>query len=420
MADRLTAPVIALTSVARTLSNKNFNIDKTKLPSSQDEIGMLADSIVRMAERLKSTYKQLEDYSASLENKVAERTRALYQKNEALSKALQEIEESQQQLILSEKMAALGQLVAGVAHEINTPLGAIQASVGNAEKSLEGFVSQLPRLIESSSKEQDFFLTLLAVSKPTESLTTREERKYKRQIMGQLDSIAIENPEDIADMFVDMGLYNQIEQLRPFMKNLGCRDVVAAAHCITGVNRSHSTIYTAITRASKVVYALKSYAHQDSSGKMTAHHVHEGLNTVLVLYQNQIKQGCEVIKDYGDIPDIYCLPDELNQVWTNLIHNALQAMNNKGTLSISTRRLDSDEVQVCITDNGPGIPDEIKDQIFDSFFSTKPAGEGTGLGLGICKRILDKHNGRIEVDSVPGCTQFKVTLPVHILDSAHL
>lgn len=119
----------------------------------------------------------------------------------------------------------------------------------------------------------------------------------------------------------------------------------------------------------------------------------------------------EVIRNYEDIPPFFCYPDELNQVWTNLIHNALQAMDNKGTLTIDLREKNK-KVEVSITDSGKGIPTELMSKIFQPFFTTKPPGEGSGLGLDIVRKILEKHQGNIEVESQPGKTTFTVSLPV--------
>ena len=161
----------------------------------------------------------------------------------------------------------------------------------------------------------------------------------------------------------------------------------------------------------------------------------DGIETTLTLYHHQIKRGVDIQRQYKKIPLIQCYADELAQVWTNLIHNALQAMSHKGTLTISARSillesgvlekgvLGSDSissliaepceaVQIAITDTGTGIPEEIQQRIFEPFFTTKAAGEGSGLGLDIAKKIIDKHGGCIMVDSVPGKTTFTVTLPV--------
>jgi len=131
---------------------------------------------------------------------------------------------------------------------------------------------------------------------------------------------------------------------------------------------------------------------------------------VLTLCQNQLKKGIEVVKNYEDIPDILCYPDELNQVWTNLIYNAIHAMDGSGRLGIDIAGQGSD-IAVRITDSGHGIPEAIRERIFEPFFTTKPAGEGSGLGLDLVRKIIDRHQGRIEVESQPGKTTFSVFLP---------
>jgi signal transduction histidine kinase len=131
----------------------------------------------------------------------------------------------------------------------------------------------------------------------------------------------------------------------------------------------------------------------------------------LTLYQNQLKQGVQVIRNYAKLPPVLCYPDELNQVWTNLIHNALQAMEYRGTLSIEVTAIDQ-QAKISLTDSGKGIPEEIQAKIFEPFFTTKPSGEGSGLGLDIVKKIIKKHDGQITVESQPGRTTFNVFLPI--------
>jgi signal transduction histidine kinase len=138
----------------------------------------------------------------------------------------------------------------------------------------------------------------------------------------------------------------------------------------------------------------------------------EGIDVVLTIYHNLFKQGVEVTKNYQAVPPILCLPDELNQVWTNLIHNAIQAMENQGELEIAVFQQNG-QVVVQITDSGPGIPDNVKDRIFEPFFTTKAAGEGSGLGLDIVRKIVEKHRGKIEVESRPGRTTFSIMLPIN-------
>ncbi len=140
----------------------------------------------------------------------------------------------------------------------------------------------------------------------------------------------------------------------------------------------------------------------------------EGIETILTLYYNQLKQGVEVVRNYQDgLPEVLCYPDELNQVWTNLIHNAIGAMDNCGVLTLEVRA-ENQSLLVGVTDSGKGIAPEILPRIFEPFFTTKPAGEGTGLGLDIVKKIVEKHSGKIEVTSVIGQTTFTVSIPIAV------
>ena len=160
-----------------------------------------------------------------------------------------------------------------------------------------------------------------------------------------------------------------------------------------------------------MVYALKSFSRQDHSDELIDTDLKDNIEVVLELYHNQIKQGCEVVRDYNSLPPIPCYPDELGQVWTNLIHNALQAMDHQGTLTIG---IDQNELEaiVSVSDTGKGIPEEIREKIFQPFFTTQPAGEGIGLGLDIVKKIIEKHQGKISVESEEGKgTTFCVYLP---------
>jgi signal transduction histidine kinase len=166
--------------------------------------------------------------------------------------------------------------------------------------------------------------------------------------------------------------------------------------------KNSQNIKTAVDRASKIVFALKSYARNDQAQEMVLANIPESIDTVLTIYHNQLKQGINLTKKFDQVPQIYCYPDELNQVWTNLIHNAAQAMNGTGDLSISLEKLDATSLQISVSDTGIGIPPENLEKIFDAFYTTKPAGEGSGLGLYIVKQIIEKHQGCISVKSELG------------------
>jgi signal transduction histidine kinase len=170
-------------------------------------------------------------------------------------------------------------------------------------------------------------------------------------------------------------------------------------------------ILRAVDRSTKIVFALKSYARFDHSGNKRLVQVTDSLETVLELYNNQLKRNIHVVRNYQEDSEIQAYPDELIQVWTNLVHNAIQAMEAGGTLTVATCR-QKQGVEVSITDSGAGIPTEVQQKIFDAFFTTKPPGEGSGLGLYISRKIIDKHQGNIQVESRPGYTQFRVWLPV--------
>ena len=340
----------------------------------------------------------------------------LRQKNQELGATLEELKQTQHELIQSEKMAALGQLVAGVAHEINNPLGAISSSVENISDFFEKTLGDLPIFFESLSlDERHAFSSLLQTSAAQKiSLSSKEKRQIRRALTQELDDLEIDNSDTIADTMVDIGIYSEIAPLLPILRSPNCTHIFKFAYQLATLKTSSDTIRMASSRAAKIVFALKSYARYDQSGNKTAANVVDGIETVLTIYQNQLKQGVEIIRNYPDeVPSILCYPDELNQVWTNLVHNALQAMNNKGILTIMVQ-LHKKQICLEVTDSGAGIPPEVLPKIFDPFFTTKPTGEGSGLGLNIVKKIIDKHDGTISVRSVPKATTFTIYLPLLI------
>jgi predicted ATPase/signal transduction histidine kinase/tRNA A-37 threonylcarbamoyl transferase component Bud32 len=351
-------------------------------------------------------YENLAEYNRTLETKVEERT-------QELSQALEDLRATQQELIQSEKMAALGQLIAGIAHEINTPLGAIRASINNITQALSDSIHQLPQLLrELSTEQQDLFFAFTQQAfQPKSPLTSREERQIRRKLINELEEKGLEDVDEVADTLVDIGLYQDIDAFIPLLTAINSELILQVAYDLATQQTNSQNIETAVEKASKIIFALKSYARYDHTGQAVKTNLVESLNVVLTLYHNQLKHGIELITNYQEIPEIMCYPDELNQVWTNLIHNAIQAMNNQGQLDIVVFS-QAEQIIVQITDSGVGIPAEIKDRIFEPFFTTKGAGEGSGLGLDIVRKIINKHHGNIVVESQPGKTTFSIFLPI--------
>lgn len=376
-----------------------------------------------------------------LEERVLRRTQALLKSNQALSLINQELNEAykaaemarseaeqsqkqtiessnqlrnaQIQLVQSEKMAALGQLIAGVAHEINTPMGAVKSSGQNIADTLTQSLTGMASLCQTLDAETlTLFLALIDYTQqPVTLLSSREERALTREIGLQLEQAGLRETRRKAGILVQLNAHNAVNNYLPLLRHPQHELIFDTASGIAIALQCTHNINTAVNRVFKIVFALKSFSHSDVRGEAVETDLSEGLETVLLIYQSQIKQNTELVREYEKIAPLHCWPDELNQIWTNLIHNALQAMSHKGTLTIRLRRI-NDEAVISIGDTGCGIPDTIRERIFDAFFTTKPIGEGSGLGLDIVKKIIDRHHGRIEVKSQVGVgTTFLVYLP---------
>jgi len=328
--------------------------------------------------------------------------------------ALEELRQAQGQLVQSEKMAALGQLVAGVAHEINTPIAAVKSSGRNIADALRHTLEHLPTVLQLlDGPQRDCFSRLIGqVLEPAALLSSSEERRLTRLLAAQLEAAGVAEARHKAGLLVQMRAQQRLDDYLPLLMHAQSRLILDTAHSTATIASNTENINLAVDRVAKIIFALKSYSRFDRDAEFAEADLRDGIETVLTIYQSKLRGGIELQREYGEVPPVWCLPDELNQVWTNLIHNALQAMQYKGQLRIVLAR-QGEEALVSISDSGPGIPPELMKRIFEPFFTTKPAGEGSGLGLDIVSKIVAKHRGRIEVSSEPGMGScFTVFLPL--------
>lgn len=367
LARRLTAPLRELTRVVTGITETG-DLSRRVTLRSDDELGTLATAFNHMTVRLEGAarerelfVRELEQSAQELEHKVRERTRALTVANNELSHTLAELRSAQGQLIQQEKMASLGQLVAGVAHELNNPIGFIYAN--------------FPHLEEYAD-------TLFALLDEMRNLPLAEEDR--RRLEQRLEQAELD--------FVRADLLKIIRSGQ-----------------------------SGATRIKEIISSLRSFSRLDEAVEKTVR-LEEGLDDTLALLQHQLKNRIEVQRDYQLNLPVLCHPGQLNQVFMNILHNAVQAIDGPGTIHVGTRR-EGDWAVVTIADSGRGIPPEVQSRIFDPFFTTKKVGEGTGLGLSISYGIVEKHGGRIEVASTPGQgTTFTLHLPLQptgAKDSAH-
>jgi signal transduction histidine kinase len=407
-ADIGTILTILTAAIIINLSNKKIS-EKNQFI----EIALAKQKILQLNEA------NLKQETELLEAKVKERTQELDEKNQILSETLRQLQSAQADLIESEKMVALGHLVAGIAHEINTPLGAIQASSSNMIKALTESLSELPKISQRLTEHQqvDFYALLERALQSKPPVTTSEKRPFKKALMQQLKAQGFENSRQLADRLVDLGIFDSVEPFLSLLQSGEREWVLQLTYNLSRIQGNNRTIHTAVERAAKIVFALKSYARFDQSGNRQPLQITEGIETVLELYRSQLKHGIEIVRRYKPIPELQGYPDELLQVWTNLIHNAIQAMGGKGRLEIEAfitqTTLEQTHIIVNVIDSGKGIEPATQARIFEPFFTTKPQGEGSGLGLSISQTIVEKHGGEISVNSQPGRTIFTVRIPLN-------
>jgi len=314
-----------------------------------------------------------------------------------------------------EKMAALGELLASVSHYINTPIGVISSSLSMTRSWWHDVMPRTPQILAALSPGQAAAFWQLFEHGPMLSalaVDSKTQRSQRKVLEAELQALPLPDAEDLASELVELGFLHWDSRWQPLTEDPAGRAAFSYVLSIFMLQRTNRMQLEAIDKINKLVETLGAYAR---SGKPedppSLTKVSEGLDTVLNLYAQANKHTLEVVRDYQECPLVLARPDQLIQVWTNLVQNALQAMNHEGTLTLSLRHQE-EWVVVTVSDTGPGIPPELQKKIFQTFFTTKERGTGTGLGLAIVKRIVEEHDGFVEVGKAPGGgAQFVVRLP---------
>ncbi|HEX4454032.1 MAG TPA: ATP-binding protein [Kofleriaceae bacterium] len=401
--------VIGVLAVARAAGSREFSdADLNLLVTFADQAGAAVENA--------QLYHEVRDASEELERKVRLRTSELTAMNSELGRAIANLRETQAQLVLSERMAGLGLLVAGVAHEINSPSAAIRGSIDSLEAAVARVAAHGAELAQHAKEPRviDAFIEEVAPILADRPLTTGlVARKAARELAGALETTGLHHVETIAGALADLGA--SADDAKRFVMSLGgdkqlAPKVVAALTDHVYLHRTASTVRHAVAQIQRIVGALKSYSHLDQQAIRTDADLHDGLETTLTLLHHALRD-IVIERRYGVVPRVAVFVDELNQVWTNLISNAQHALAGKGTIAIETLS-EPDVAIVRVIDDGPGVPADVLPRIFEPFFTTKPKGEGTGLGLGIARQIVAKHGGELRCTSRPGYTCFEVRLPI--------
>ncbi|WP_338847809.1 HAMP domain-containing sensor histidine kinase [Massilia sp. W12] len=338
----------------------------------------------------------------------------LRQAHARLDAAHRDLQQTRARLLQQENMAALGQLIANVAHEVNTPGSAMQSAAQSILDSLqELFSGNGERLLQLDQARQRLFLQLVqqaAHSAPM--LSSKQERQILRALQQELEQAGIAQARHMAGVLHDLRAQDWRQWL-PLLQGADAQQVLQLAQQLALILRSAERIRLAFDNLAKIVFALDSFAPRNGPrAELQKVSLRDCLDATLALYHGRMRRNIELDLQYEEVPPLWCRADELNQVWINLVKNALQAMQYNGRLQIRLYR-EGQQAVVAIADSGCGIAPQHQDKIFERFFTTKAQGEGSGLGLDIVRDIVESHGGRISFTSTQGQgTCFYVHLPL--------
>ena len=388
----------------RTLEGEEF--DAEALLSALDYRGQtMMQVVLRDISERKQLERNLQELNDSLESKVRERT-------QKLQETVRELQEAESQLAATEKMAVLGNLLAGITHEMKTPLGALKAAAGNVSEILPGFLRALPGMRDELDEAQFALMTGAldaALSKPY-WLEARKERQARKELAAALEAAGAQPADEIAAAMARAGIIDELDHYMPLFKSGYAARAAGLVRQTNEMSADIKNIGVASEKLEGLLTALRKYSTGARSADPERVFVSEGLQVILTLYQHLLNRGVELELILDESMEVMASPDELGQVWTNLVNNALEAMNYSGKLAVRATE-EGGRARVEIEDDGPGIPADVQPHIFESFYSTKDR-SGSGMGLDVCKNIVEGFGGVITFESAPGRTVFIVELPL--------